>query len=137
MSMKNMEELKDMLCEELDEIVKKGEISFADLDSIQKMTSSIKNIDKIIMADRYSYGGSYGDERVYSDGGRGYSMNDGMSYARGGSYANRGKHYVRGHYSYGDEAGMLSDKIEEMINDGRMSSNDKHVLKEALEIIRK
>lgn len=139
MSMKTMEQLKHMLCEELDEIVSKGEITFGDLDNIQKMTSSIKNVDKIIMADRYSDGRSYaGDEgmmydsRSYGDG----SYNGG-SYGDGRSYAPRSRHYVRGHYSYNDETGMLSDKIEGMINDGRMSANDKRVLREALEIIRK
>lgn len=136
--MKNMDELKEMLCDELDEIVKKGDISYSDLDNIEKITTSIKNIDKIVMADRYSYGRSYDGSYGENYDGNGMMNRSYRNDMRdGGSYASRGRHYVRGHYSYNDEAGMLSDKIEDMINDGRMSANDKRILKDALEIIRK
>ena len=49
MSMKVMYDLKDMLCAELDEIGKKGEMSAGDLDTVHKLTDTIKNIDKIMM----------------------------------------------------------------------------------------
>lgn len=45
--MKRMNELKRHLEEELDELAGKGEMSMGDLDAIQKLTSSIKNIVKI------------------------------------------------------------------------------------------
>lgn len=134
--MKNMEELKDMLCEELEEITKKGEISMGDLDVVEKITTSIKNIDKIVMADRYSYGeseGSYGSYRGSYDGGM-HDMSNRGSYGNEGSSYARGRHYVRGHYSYGDD---VSTKLEEMLNDSRMDSNDKRILRQAMEIIRK
>ena len=84
--MEYMYELKDKLCKELDEIARKGELGAGDLEIIHKLTDTIKNLDKIEMLedDGYSQAG-------YRDGG--------ISYARGSSYANRGKHYVRGHYS--------------------------------------
>ena len=84
--MEYMYELKDKLCKELDEIARKGELGAGDLEIIHKLTDTIKNIDKIDMLedDGYSQAG-------YRDGG--------SSYNRGSSYANRGKHYVRGHYS--------------------------------------
>lgn len=141
--MQNMEDLKDMLCDELDEIAKKGEVSIGDLEAIEKLTTSIKNIDKIIMADRYSrdsgrsyegrsYEGRSYDGRGYENGNSDNGYNDSGSYARG-----RGRHYVRAHYSYADEAGMLSDKLEEMLSDSRMDNNDKRILRQAMEIIRK
>lgn len=85
--MKSLHELKEMLCDELDNIVKRKEISVGSLDTIQKLTDSIKNIYKIEMlkeADEYSEerGSSY--RRMYDDE---------------DSYARRGRHYVRGHYS--------------------------------------
>lgn len=84
--MEYMHELKEKLCEELDEIARKPEMGAGDLEIIHKLTDTIKNLDKIEMLedDGYSQAG-------YRDGG--------SSYNRGSSYANRGKHYVRGHYS--------------------------------------
>lgn len=92
MSMKALEELKEMLCKELDEISAKGELTAGDLETVDKLSHSAKNIDKLIMSEQYGYSGD-GDWEA-----RG-------SYGRGSSYANRGQHYVRGHYSRDD--GMM------------------------------
>ncbi|MCM1364392.1 MAG: hypothetical protein NC122_04100 [Faecalibacterium sp.] len=94
MSMKSMEELKMMLCNELDTIAKRGGMSVSTLETVHKLTDTIKNIDKIIMLEE--------------DGG--YSQNGDWeargSYGRESSYANRrGTHYVRGHYSRDDGYG--------------------------------
>ena len=80
-------ELKEKLCKELDEIARKGELGAGDLEIVHKLTDTIKNLDKIEMLEDggHSQAGDWDD-------GRG-------SYGRGSSYANRGKHYVRGHYS--------------------------------------
>lgn len=40
MSMKNLETLQDMLCDELDEIAQKGEMSAGDLDTVHKLTDT-------------------------------------------------------------------------------------------------
>ena len=85
--MEYMYELKEKLCKELDEIARKPEMGAGDLEIIHKLTDTIKNLDKIEMLED----GGYSQE--------GYSREGGNSYARGSSYANRGKHYVRGHYS--------------------------------------
>ena len=81
-----MHELKEKLCEELDEIARKPEMGSGDLEIIHKLTDTIKNLDKIEMLEDGGY-----SQAGYRDGG--------SSYNRGSSYANRGKHYVRGHYS--------------------------------------
>ena len=44
-----MHELKEKLCEELDEIARKPEMSAGDLEAAHKLTDTIKNIDKIEM----------------------------------------------------------------------------------------
>lgn len=85
--MEYMYELKEKLCEELDEIARKPEMGAGDLEIIHKLTDTIKNLDKIEMLED----GGYSQE--------GYSREGSNSYDRGSSYANRGKHYVRGHYS--------------------------------------
>jgi len=80
----DMEKLKEKLWEELEEIARKPEMGAGDLELAHKLTDTIKNIDKICML----------------EDGEGYSEAvDGDGYGRGSSYANRGKHYVRGHYS--------------------------------------
>lgn len=42
-----MRELKEKLCEELEEIARKPEMSAGDLEAVHKLTDTIKNIDKI------------------------------------------------------------------------------------------
>ena len=41
-----MHELKEKLCEELEEIARKPEMSAGDLEAAHKLTDTIKNIDK-------------------------------------------------------------------------------------------
>lgn len=84
--MEYMDKLKDKLCEELGEYARKPEMGAGDLEIIHKLTDTIKNLDKIEMLEDGGY-----SQAGYRDGG--------SSYNRGSSYANRGKHYVRGHYS--------------------------------------
>ena len=93
MSKRAMEDLKKMLCRELDEIAEKGELTAGALDTAHKLTDTIKNIDKICMLEE---GGEYSQRRGYSrEGGNSYEGGAGNSY--GGGYSQR--HYVRGHYS--------------------------------------
>lgn len=123
---------KDMLKKELDEIVKKGELSAGSLDTIDKLLSSIVHACKIIMYEEYAEDGySYADGDMdmsnysYARGngrGRGsnarrdsmgrYSREGGNSYARGGQGGNRGGGYSRagGGYSYAD--GEKEEKME-------------------------
>lgn len=47
--MKYLHELKEKLCEELQEIAEKQDLSAGDLEAVHKLTDTIKNIDKIEM----------------------------------------------------------------------------------------
>ena len=111
--MQKMEELKEMLCEELDKITKKGELSAGSLDVIDKLTHSIKSIDTIMAMEE-----------------AGYSNESGYSYARGrgrnarrdsmGRYSNRGGSYEGGSYddmhevSYRKDGYSRHDEKEEL-----------------------
>jgi len=97
MSMKAMEDLRDKLCEELDEVARKPEMGAGDLELAHKLTDTIKNIDKIRCIEE---DGGYSQAGDWEMEGRG-------TYGRGSSYANRGKHYVRGHYSRDDGRGDM------------------------------
>ena len=69
MSKKAMYELRNMLCEELDELARKGDLGAGDLEIAHKLTDTIKNIDKIEMMedDGYSRDGDY-SHRYSRDG---------------------------------------------------------------------
>lgn len=105
--MEKLHELKEKLWAELDELADKREMGAGDLEVVHKITDTIKNIDKICML----------------EDGEGYSEAvDGMDYGRGSSYANRGKHYVRGHYSR--DGGMDGYSSRRRDSRGRYSRDD-------------
>ena len=109
--MKALYELKEKFEMELEELARKGELGAGDLELAHKLTDTIKNIDKICSLeedDGYSEAGDY----------------EGGAYGRGSSYANRGKHYVRGHYSRDGRGGYSRD--------GRMGGYSRHDAKEAM-----
>ena len=50
--MRDMYKLREMLCEELEGYAKRGNLSSGDLETVHKLTDTIKNIDKIeLLAD--------------------------------------------------------------------------------------
>ena len=140
-----MMDLKDLLCAELEEYAEKGKksgkMSMGDLETVHKLTDTVKNILKIdTLSDElgYSEDGHYmGEGRIY-----GTSYDDGMhreggySYARGRRYAKRdsmgrysrddGMRY-RGGYSRDDGKHYMMEQLEEM-----METAEKPTEKEAL-----
>ena len=93
--MKELHELRERLCDELKEYGKK-DLSAGSLDVVDKLTHTIKNLDKIIDADGYS--GHY--PYVY----------DGMSRGSDRSYARRDS---MGRYSRSG----LTDKLHELMDE--------------------
>ena len=113
MGMKALYDLRDMLCSELDEIAHKGEMSAGDLETVHKLTDTIKNIDKISMLESDGYS--------RSDGGMWPSRGN---YGRGSSYARRGTHYVRGHYSRDNGREAMLRRVQEMMDDADDSDRE-------------
>ena len=111
-----MHDLKDLLCSELEDYAEKGKksgkMSTADIEVIDTVLNSVKNIYKIDKykeeMDGYSEDGTYmGEGRIYGTSYEsGYSERGGSSYARGrGRYAKRdsiGRYSSRG-MSYDDD----------------------------------
>lgn len=127
--MKNYDELRERICNELDEVThdisRSNALSDKDIERIHKLTDIIKNIDKIhrLKDGSYSYGqGDWDAHGNYS------SRMSGHHEEYDGSYANRGKHYVRGHYSRDKAKDHMIDQLEEM-----MEQADNHKVREALE----
>ena len=124
-----MHDLKDLLCAELEDYAEKGKksgkMSIGDLDSIHKLTDTVKNILKIDMLEDetgYSEDGAYmGEGRIY-----GTSYDEGMRRGAGYSYARgRGRYAKRdsmGRYSSDDR--LSYDNYSEERMDRRYSRDD-------------
>lgn len=135
---------KEMLHKELEEIVKKGELSAGSLETIDKLLNSIKNACKIIMYEEYSEDGySYADgdrdmsEYSYARGRGSNARRDSMGrYSSEGGYSNaRGRRmYSRRGYSYGD--GDKEEKVE-MLREMMQEVNSDEERRALQKIIRK
>ena len=154
-----MHDLKDLLCAELEDYAEKGKksgkMSMGDLESIHKLTDTVKNILKIDMLEEesgYSEDGHYmGEGRIY-----GTSYDDGMhreggySYARGrGRYARRdsmgrysrdgGMPYrggMRGGYSRDDGKHYMMEQLEEMMEEAEKPA-EKEALRRCMDALKR
>lgn len=98
--MENMDRLKETLCSELENYSHKENLSMADIETVHKLSDTLKNllkIEKLKGGERDSWG-SYSREGDRHDGG----------------YSNM--HYVRGHYSRDeDEGGRRRDTRSKLV----------------------
>ena len=153
-----MHDLKDLLCAELEDYAEKGKksgkMSMGDLDSIHKLTDTVKNILKIDMLDGesgYSEDGAYiGEGRIYGTSYDGYDR--GASYARGrGRYAKRDsmgrysrddgymRRDVRGMrdgYSRDDGKAYMMEQLEDMMEDAEKPA-EKEALRRCMEALKR
>ena len=127
-----MHDLKDLLCAELEDYAEKGKksgkMSMGDLETIHKMTDTVKNILKIDMLEEesgYSEDGHYmGEGRIY-----GTSFDDGMSYAHGG----RG---MRGGYSRDEGKHYMMEQLEEMMEEAEKPA-EKDALRRCMDALKR
>ena len=159
-----MHDLKDLLCAELEDYAEKGKksgkMSMGDLDSIHKLTDTVKNILKIDMLEGetgYSGDGAYmGEGRIYGTSYDGYGR--GTSYARGrgryakrdsmGRYSSRGMSYdddmsyARGGrggnrgYSRDDGKAYMMEQLEDMMEDAEKPA-EKEALRRCMEALKR
>ena len=151
-----MHDLKDLLCAELEDYAdkgkKSGKMSMGDLDSIHKLTDTVKNILKIGLLeseDGYSEDGHYmGEGRIYGTSyDNGMRRGVGYSYARGrGRYAKRdsmGRYsrddgYMRrdGGYSREDGKAYMMEQLEDMMEDAEKPA-EKEALRRCMEALKR
>ena len=126
MSMRTLEKLREILCNELDEIADKGELNAGALDTVDKLVHSIKNLDKIIMNDGYSRSGDW-DASIH---GNSYRRNrDNM-----GRYS-RDDGYSRRDYSRASETERAIDQLEDMLKNAGGES-EHMAIKKAINVLR-
>lgn len=122
--MKYLHELKDKLCDELQEIAEKQEMSAGDLEAAHKLTDTIKNIDKICMLEDDGYSRSDGDWEARGN------YTGGMY--RDGRYNRRD---TRGRYSRHDGTDKkLMDELEELMH--TVEPSKREIIRRALEELR-
>ena len=154
-----MHDLKDLLCAELEDYAEKGKksgkMSMGDLETVHKLTDTVKNIMKIDVLKEeagYSEDGTYmGEGRIY-----GTSYDDGMhreggySYARGrGRYAKRdsmgrysrdgGMSYrggMRGGYSRDEGKHYMMEQLEEMMEEAEKPA-EKEALRRCMDALKR
>ena len=114
--MEALQEIKEMLCREIDNIADKGSLTAGQLDTVDKLIHAYKNIGKIEEQGGYSNG----DWRASGSYGNRYS---------------RGRHYVRAHYSYNDGCENLMKQIEEMMRSGNLTEREKENLSRAMDAL--
>lgn len=159
-----MHDLKDLLCAELEDYAEKGKksgkMSMGDLESIHKLTDTVKNILKIDMLEEesgYSEDGAYmGEGRIYGTSYDGYDR--GTSYARGrgryakrdsmGRYSSRGMSYdddmsyARGRrggnrgYSRDDGKAYMMERLEDMMEDAEKPA-EKEALRRCMDALKR
>lgn len=134
MSYKLMQNIR----EELDKIAEKG-LNTGNLETAYKLIDMLKDMENVEywkckegyynavldeMEGGYSQTGDYSERRNRDSMGR-YSRADGMmpDYDRGSSYARRGEHYVRGHYSRTNGSG--NDSYNEYMDSKQSYRNGK------------
>ncbi len=156
-----MEDLKDLLCAELEDYAEKGKksgkMSMGDLDSIHKLTDTVKNILKIDMLEGetgYSEDGAYmGEGRIYGttydDGmrrgagysyarGRGrYAKRDSMGrYSRDDGYMRRDVRGMRDGYSRDEGKAYMMEQLEDMMEDAEKPA-EKEALRRCMEALKR
>lgn len=137
--MKYLKELKEKLCEELEKISKKRDMSVGDLEMVHKLTDTIKNIDKIEMMEQesgYSEAGSwqadirggYSDNMSY----RGQNRDSMGRYSRDGEGYSMRRGYSRESYSMGDD---IVEKLEEKLRNAK-SEHERDAIRRCLDVMK-
>ena len=125
--MKYMHELKEMLCDELEQIAQKGELTTGTLDVVDKLTHSVKSIVTIMAMEEEGYSGR-GSYRSYAgsyDGSYDDGSYDGGSYRRGRS-ATTGRFVSRRSGGY-SRTGDFHEKLEELMNEAPDEATRKEI----------
>lgn len=119
---RKFEEIRDMLCEELDKIAEQGELSAGSLELVDKLTHSIKSIDTIMAMEYAGYSErGYSYNRDWRDGdmrGNSYARGDGRGRGQNARRDSRGRYSREGGYSYAEDfRGMLEEAMQSAPNE--------------------
>lgn len=137
-------ELKEMLCKELEKYGAKGDLSAGELEIVDKLAHTVKNLCKIVEAyeeEEGEYSGNMGGMSYQRGGGQGGNRggNRGGGSNRGGSYA-RERNTRRdnmGRYSSERGYSRAADDMVEQLRDMMEEAPDQQTRKEIQRLISK
>ena len=134
--MEGLHEIKEMLMREVEEMSRKGELDYMSLDTLHKLTDTIKNIDKIMMLERGGYSRDGGTSRAGNSNGNSYSDN---SYGAEDSY-NSGESYrrrrdARGRYSREDGRDQMVNQLEGLMGQAG-TDHEREAIRRCMEQLR-
>lgn len=115
--MHKLEQLKDMLCEELEEYGSRDKLDVGGLEIVDKLAHAIKNIDKIIDAEEGYSEGMYMRRSAYNMGDGSYRGDSYGSY--GDSYRGYSTRRGRGRNARRDSMGRYSRANDMMVDELR------------------
>lgn len=121
----SMDEIKRMICQEIDEIAEKGEMSSGDLDAIHKL---VVTKEKLLRIEELE------DDLGYSEGDWSAEGSYGRSNPMGGSYRGRRGSYSRGN-SRRDSRGRYSsrDRMADMMNNGDFTYSQRQAIQSMMD----
>lgn len=133
--MEYIHNIKEKLCRELEEIAKQPDMSAGDLDAVDKMVHTVKNLMKIEMMkqqDEYSRDGAWMARGSYSQARDGYSR--GNSYEVNGGYSQ--KRDSMGRYSRGGARDQVMAQLEIAMRNAD-SERDRDMIRRCMEQLEK
>ena len=135
MDSRTSKEGKDILCGEIEEVmrkIKKDGFDRDKLDILHKLTDTLKNFYKIEMAKEYSDNESShrrrSNESVSHDG---HSFDDEYDH----KHSERRRHLVHAHYSYDDGREEMIDKLDDLMRTAP-TDRDREAIRKCMNIMR-
>lgn len=117
--MEKLRKIREMVCDELDSIAKRGELSAGSLETLDKLTHTLKSIDTVIAMGDYEGGASYDGADGGAMGGvsgrRGRSRTTGRYVSRDGGYSGRRGYSRDGGMSYDGARDELMEHVDELM----------------------
>lgn len=136
--MEYIEKIKKILCKELDEYGMRNKFSMSDVDTIHKLTDTIKNLDKIAMLEDGGYSERmeylpYMDGSSYARGRRGNVKRDSMGRYSSDMHDDYSNAKMDRRYSRDDAKDHMMNKLGEMMEDA--DPKEREALKECMRAI--
>lgn len=134
--MEHLYKLKDALMDSLEDLdtVKSGRLKMSELEALNYITDTIKNIDKICMLEEDEGYSGAGNWEAHINGDYGNSRRNDRRYDNESSYANRGKHLVRSHYSRADGKEITMKHLEKAM-EAATDREERKAIEKAMETI--
>ena len=102
--MRYLHDLKEMLCDELEQIVRQGNLNGNTLDAVDKITHSIKSLE-VVMGNSYDGNSRYSRE------------NNSNSYGYSERRRARNGRYARDSYRYSRAEDQMAEKLEKIMQE--------------------